>query len=66
MRWEGGRAWMSENLIEWERAAREKIKGRMEDLGMWAREGSKRIKSSSVVYEKSHRKNDISLLISRS
>jgi hypothetical protein len=27
-------------MIEWERAAMDKIEGRGEDLGMWAREGS--------------------------
>jgi hypothetical protein len=35
MRWEGGRAWASERLIEWERAAMEKTEGRMEDGGRW-------------------------------
>jgi hypothetical protein len=34
MIWESGRAKRSEKLIEWERAAMEKIKGRMQDLGM--------------------------------
>jgi hypothetical protein len=34
MKWEGGIAWTSEMLIDWDRAAMEKIKGRMEDLGM--------------------------------
>jgi hypothetical protein len=42
MRWEGGRAWASEKLTEWE-SAHGKLAGTMEDLGMWAREGSKRI-----------------------
>jgi hypothetical protein len=46
MRWEGGRVLTSERLIEWEIAAMEKIEGRMEDLGMWAREGSEVIRSS--------------------
>jgi hypothetical protein len=40
MRWEGGRAWRPERLIEWERAAMGQIEGRMEDLGMWGREAS--------------------------
>jgi hypothetical protein len=35
-----------ERLIEWERAAMEKIKGRMEDLGTWARDGREGIRSS--------------------
>jgi hypothetical protein len=48
MRWEGGRAWMSERLIAWERAAVGKIEGRMEDLRMWAREGSEGIRSGSA------------------
>jgi hypothetical protein len=37
MRWERRRAWAS--------AAMEKIKRRMEDLGMWVREGSEEIGS---------------------
>jgi hypothetical protein len=41
MRWEGGRAWGSSRLIEWERAAIEKLAGRMEDVGMWRREGGR-------------------------
>jgi hypothetical protein len=45
-RGEGGRAWRSERLTEWERAAMAKIKGRVEDLGMWAREGNEGIGSA--------------------
>jgi hypothetical protein len=45
MRWEGGRVWASKRLIEWERAAMTKIKGRIEDAGMWAREGGEEIGS---------------------
>jgi hypothetical protein len=45
-RGEGGRAWWSEKLIEWERAAMEEIKGRMDDLGIWARDGSEGVRSS--------------------
>jgi hypothetical protein len=45
IRWESGRAYWPEKLIEWERAAMEKIERRMEDLGMWAREGSEEIRS---------------------
>jgi hypothetical protein len=45
MRWEDGRAWVSERMIEWERPTMEKVKGRMEDLGMWAREGNEGIGS---------------------
>jgi hypothetical protein len=45
MRWEGNGAWGPERLIEQDRAAMEKIKGGMEDLGIWAREGSEGIGS---------------------
>jgi hypothetical protein len=45
MRWEGGRAWVSEKLIEWKRVAMDRIKGMMEDLGMRAREGCEGIQS---------------------
>jgi hypothetical protein len=45
-RWQGGRAWGPERLIEWEGAAMEKIEGSMEDLRGWAREGSEGIRSS--------------------
>jgi hypothetical protein len=45
MRWEGGRARGPEKLIEWERTAMEKIEGRMDALGMWARDGSEGIES---------------------
>jgi hypothetical protein len=45
MRWEGGRAWLSERLIEWERAAMEEIEGRMEGFGIWGRERSEGIGS---------------------
>jgi hypothetical protein len=31
--------------MDWEEVAMEKIEARMEDLGMWARKGSKGIKS---------------------
>jgi hypothetical protein len=46
MRWESGRAWPSERLIELEIAAMSKIERRMDDLGMQAREGSEAIGSS--------------------
>jgi hypothetical protein len=46
MRWEGGRAFEPETLIEWQRLAMEKIEWRMEDLGRWARKGSKGLRSS--------------------
>jgi hypothetical protein len=46
MTWEGGRAWASERLIVWEGPAMRKIESRMEDLGMWVREGSEGIGSS--------------------
>jgi hypothetical protein len=34
-----------ERLIEWERAAMEKIEGRIDDLGMWGKQGSEVIGS---------------------
>jgi hypothetical protein len=40
LKWEGSRAWASEGLIEWERAAMEEIEERMEDLDLWTREES--------------------------
>jgi hypothetical protein len=46
MRWDRSRALRSKKLIEWEGAVMKKVEGRMEDLGRWARKGSKRIKSS--------------------
>jgi hypothetical protein len=66
MRWEGGRAWASERLIAWERAAMAKIEGGMEDLGMWVRGGSEVIGSGSLFFETSHRKEDVSSLFRRS
>jgi hypothetical protein len=65
MRWEGVWAWASEKLIESEKSAMEKIEGRMDDLGMWAREGSQVIGSGWVFFEASHRKEDVSSLFSR-
>jgi hypothetical protein len=40
MRWDGGRAWCPEILREWEGCVMKKVERRMEDVGMWARDGS--------------------------
>jgi hypothetical protein len=37
----------------------EKMEERMEELGKWARRGSKGIWSTSAIFEKSHRKDDV-------
>jgi hypothetical protein len=46
MRLEGGRAWCPEKLREWEGSVMKRIERRMEDVGMWARDGSEGIGSS--------------------
>jgi hypothetical protein len=65
MRWEGGWAWWPEILIELEGAAMKKIERRMEDVGLWAREGSEGIGSGWVFFENSHRKDDLSWVVGR-
>jgi hypothetical protein len=51
-------------LIEWEGVGIEKIiektEERMEDVRRWARKGSEGIGSSWVVFERSHRQDDVS------
>jgi hypothetical protein len=44
----------------------EKIGRRMEDVGMWAREESEGIGSSYASFERSHRKENVTSLVSRS
>jgi hypothetical protein len=58
MRWESGRAWASDRLIEWERSTIENIEGRMENLGIWAREGSEVI-GSGWVFLRHHIEKDM-------
>jgi hypothetical protein len=60
MRWDGGRAWPAEKLMEREAVAMDRIKWRMEDLGRCTRKGSPGIKSSEAVFEISRRKDDVS------
>jgi hypothetical protein len=62
MRWEGERAWCPEILIAWEGGVMKKIGRRIEDLRIWAREGSEGIRSSSAFFERSQRKEDLTSL----
>jgi hypothetical protein len=53
-------------LIAWDGGAMKKIGRRIEDVSIWAREGSEWIRSSSAIFERSHRKKDLMSLFLRS
>jgi hypothetical protein len=53
-----------DRLIECERAAVEKIEGKIEDVGMWGRDESEVI-GAVEFFETSQRKEDVSSLVSR-
>jgi hypothetical protein len=49
-----------------EGGAMKKIERRIEDLSIWAREGSEGIRSISAFFERSHRKEDLTSSFLRS